>query len=146
MNVVFHEIALYKDKSGGSTDAIDIASKSPEFVSLDIPEITPQDQLVDMGISVVSQDGTKPSTPPIILRKSTRSVRATDRYSPSLDYILLIDSGEPESYKKALQNENSSKWELAMKDEMDSMLGNQTWDLAELPNGKKALHTNRYTG
>ena len=28
-NVVFHEIALYKDKSGGSTDATDIASKSP---------------------------------------------------------------------------------------------------------------------
>ena len=27
-----------------------------------------------------------------------------------------------------------------MKDEMDSLLGNQTWDLAELPKGKKALH------
>ena len=52
-NVVFHEIALYKDKSGGSTDATDIASKSPEFVNLDIPEVTPQDQSVDMGILVV---------------------------------------------------------------------------------------------
>ena len=40
-NVVFHEIALYKDKSGGSTDATDIASKSPKFVSLDILEVTP---------------------------------------------------------------------------------------------------------
>ena len=27
-----------------------------------------------------------------------------------------------------------------MKDEMDSLLGNQTWDLAELPKEKKALH------
>ena len=34
----------------------------------------------------------------------------------------------------------SSKWELAMKDEMDSLLGNQTWKLTELPIGKKALH------
>ncbi|RVW58633.1 Retrovirus-related Pol polyprotein from transposon TNT 1-94 [Vitis vinifera] len=41
---------------------------------------------------------------------------------------------------KALQYENSSKWELAMKDEMDSLLGNQTWELTELPVGKKALH------
>ena len=52
-NVVFHEIALYKDKSNGSTDATDIASKSLKFVSVDIPEVTPQDQLVDMGIPVV---------------------------------------------------------------------------------------------
>ena len=42
MNVVFHETALYKKKSGGSTDAIDTASKNPKFVSLDIPKVTPQ--------------------------------------------------------------------------------------------------------
>ena len=27
-----------------------------------------------------------------------------------------------------------------MKDEMDSLLGNQAWELTELPIGKKALH------
>ena len=27
-----------------------------------------------------------------------------------------------------------------MKNEMDSLLGNQTWELTELPEGKKALH------
>ena len=27
-----------------------------------------------------------------------------------------------------------------MKDEMDSLLRNQTWELTELPVGKKALH------
>ena len=27
-----------------------------------------------------------------------------------------------------------------MKDEMDSLLGNQTWELTELPIGKKVLH------
>ena len=79
-----------------------------------------------MGIPVVPQDGTAPSTLPTVLHRSTRSVRALDWYSPSLDYILLIDSGELESYKEALQDENSSKWELAMKVEMDSSLGNQT--------------------
>ena len=30
--------------------------------------------------------------------------------------------------------------ELAMKDEMDSLLGNQTLELTELPKGKKAMH------
>ena len=52
----------------------------------------------------------------------------------------MIDGGEPECYDEALQDENSSKWELAMKDEMDSLLENQTWELTELPEGKKALH------
>uniref|UniRef100_A0A7N2LJ68 Retrovirus-related Pol polyprotein from transposon TNT 1-94 n=1 Tax=Quercus lobata TaxID=97700 RepID=A0A7N2LJ68_QUELO len=45
-----------------------------------------------------------------------------------------------EQNKKIIRNENSSKWELAMKDEMDSLLGNQTWELTELPIGKKTLH------
>ena len=62
-----------------------------------------------MGIPVVPQDEAGPSTPPIVLCKSTMFVRTLDRYSPSLDYILLIDSGEPESYKEALQDENSNK-------------------------------------
>ena len=36
--------------------------------------------------------------------------------------------------------EDASKWELAMKDEMKSLISNNTWELAELPVGKKALH------
>lgn len=35
------------------------------------------------------------------------------------------------------------KWEHAMKEEMDSLLKNQTWSLVELPEGKKAL-TNKW--
>ena len=139
-NVVFYETALYKDKSSGSTDAIDTTSKKSKIFSLDIHEVTPQDQPVDMGIPVVPQNGAEPSTLPTILRRSTRFIRVPDRYSPSLDYILLTDSGEPESYKATLQDENSNKWELAMKDEMDSILGNQTWDLVELSKEKKVLH------
>ena len=52
----------------------------------------------------------------------------------------MTDGGEPECYDEALQDENSSKWKLAMKDEIDSLLGNQTWELTELPVGKKVLH------
>ena len=51
----------------------------------------------------------------------------------------MIDGGEPECYNEAMQDENLSKWELAMKDELDFLLGNQTWELTELPTRKKAL-------
>ena len=52
----------------------------------------------------------------------------------------MTDGGESECYDEALKDENSTNWELAMKDEMDSLLGNQTWELTELPVGKKTLH------
>ncbi|KAL5733208.1 hypothetical protein ACOSQ2_032900 [Xanthoceras sorbifolium] len=39
-----------------------------------------------------------------------------------------------------MQVEDSVKWESAMRDEMDSLMSNQTWELAELPLGKKTLH------
>ena len=52
----------------------------------------------------------------------------------------MIDRGEPESYDEAMEDKESVKWELAMKDEMDSLMSNQTWRVAELPKGKKALH------
>jgi hypothetical protein len=52
----------------------------------------------------------------------------------------LTDGGKPETFVKALQVEDPIKWELAMKDEMISLLSNQTWELTELPAGKKALY------
>ena len=80
------------------------------------------------------------STPVAEVQKSSRNIRPSHRYSPTLNYLLLTDGGEPECYDEALQDENSSNKELAMKDEMDSLLGNQTWELTELLVGKKALH------
>ena len=80
------------------------------------------------------------STPVAEVRRSSRITRPLQRYSFALNYILLIDYGEPKCYDETLQDENSSNWELVMKDEMDSLLGNQTWELTDLPAGKKALH------
>jgi ATP-binding cassette subfamily B (MDR/TAP) protein 1 len=51
----------------------------------------------------------------------------------------LTDAGEPECYDEANQGEDASKWELAMKEEMKLLVSNQTWELAKLPEGKKAL-------
>ena len=75
-----------------------------------------------------------------MLRRSSRTVKAPDRYSPS-NYILLTDCGEPKKYKEILQDGNSSKWELAMKNEMDPLIGNCSWGLTKLPETKKALHS-----
>jgi hypothetical protein len=53
---------------------------------------------------------------------------------------MLTDGSEPETYDEALQVENSTKWELSVKDEMNSLMTNHAWELTELPKEKKALH------
>ncbi|KAG6706623.1 hypothetical protein I3842_07G230600 [Carya illinoinensis] len=144
-NVIFNEKIMYKDKA--STASV-VAPQESEFVRLDdLPEVTMQCRDVSDGesgssapIPIILQAVSEPSTPTVAVHKSVRTIRPPQRFSPTLNYILLTDGGEPQSYEETLQDENCSKWELAMKDEMDSLLGNQTWELTELPSGKKALH------
>jgi hypothetical protein len=51
----------------------------------------------------------------------------------------LIDYGEPKCYEDTMQVETKKKWEQGMKEEMDSLVNNHTWDLVQLPEGKRAL-------
>ena len=65
--------------------------------------------------------------------------RASDHYVPSLDYVMLIDCKEPSYYDEAMLRDDKLKWERAMQLEMDSLHHNSTWDLVNLPTGKRAL-------
>jgi hypothetical protein len=56
-----------------------------------------------------------------------------------LYYLLLTDSSEPECYEEAMHVDTKKKWEQGMKEEMDSLANNQTWDLVQLPTRKRAL-------
>ena len=76
---------------------------------------------------------------PVSVRCSTRTSRPPDRFSPSLYSILLTDSGELEEYEEAMQVDAKQQWKLGMKEEMDSLLKNQTWELCKLPTSKKDL-------
>jgi hypothetical protein len=52
---------------------------------------------------------------------------------------LFIDYGEPKCYEEEMQVDTKNKWEQGMKEEIDSLVNNQTWDLVQLPIGKRAL-------
>ena len=58
------------------------------------------------------------------VRRSTRISRPPERLSPSLYYLLLTNSGEPECYEEAMQVESKKKWELAMEEEIESLIHN----------------------
>ena len=59
-----------------------------------------------------------PKTPATV-RKSTRLGRPPERFSPSLYYLLMTDSSEPECFQEAMQVETRKKWGQCMDEEMD---------------------------
>ena len=130
-DVIFNENVMYKDRSIAESSNSSTEAETKEFVEFE--EISGNDVLISP--EAVQEE---PGTP--ALRRSSIISKPIQRYSLSLHYLLLFDSGEPECYDQAMQVEDSVKWESAMKDEMDSLMSNQTWELAELPPGKKALH------
>ena len=52
---------------------------------------------------------------------------------------MLTDEGEPQHYQEAVSHEHSEEWMEAMQEEMKSLLENHTYELVELPAGKRAL-------
>ena len=49
------------------------------------------------------------SIPVVEVHRSSRTIRPPQRYSLTLNYLLLTDGGELECYDETLQDENSSK-------------------------------------
>ena len=72
------------------------------------------------------------------LRISTRERQHSKRYTSDA-YLLLSDGGEPESYQEVLLHDEKKEWLRAMHEEMKSLHKNNTYELMELPKGKKAL-------
>ncbi len=81
------------------------------------------------------------------LRRSTRQRRAPQRFSCedytniAEEYALLLLSGEeePKTYKEAMASSQANQWRAAVEDEMQSLKLNKTWDLTELPAGRKPV-------
>ena len=46
---------------------------------------------------------------------------------------------QPSTYREVVDRPDWEQWELAMQDEINSIIKNRTWDLVELPAGRKAI-------
>ena len=55
--------------------------------------------------NVKQQEQQVPQTPTSVVRRSTRLSRTPKRYSPSLYYLLLTDSGESKCYEVGARHE-----------------------------------------
>ncbi|KAL2246274.1 UNVERIFIED_CONTAM: Retrovirus-related Pol polyprotein from transposon TNT 1-94 [Sesamum indicum] len=148
-NVIFNEDVMYNDRKVSP----DNDKKEREFVDLDISNSrimrpadtdsmgvqTDETEQMEIEPEQVPEEPITESSTPLALGREPRLRRAPDRYSPSLYYLLLSNCGEPECYAEVVNDVHKSKWELAMNDEMNSLKKNNTWELCQLPKGKKAL-------
>ncbi|KAM1256948.1 hypothetical protein EV1_030743 [Malus domestica] len=76
---------------------------------------------------------TEESTPQSQLRRSTRTRRSNPKYANA---AIIEESTEPETFEEASQ---SSEWMKAMKEEIDALQQNQTWDLVPKPRDVKSI-------
>jgi len=51
----------------------------------------------------------------------------------------VLEGVEPSTYTEAISCPSSPNWILAMQEKMESLQKNQTWELCELPKGRRAL-------
>ncbi|KAG8482498.1 hypothetical protein CXB51_024223 [Gossypium anomalum] len=72
--------------------------------------------------------------------KPPKKYAEADLVAYALNVAGDIDANqEPSNYSEAVSCEDSKKWMFAMQEEMESLHKNRTWDLVELPKGKKAV-------
>uniref|UniRef100_A0A2N9EUJ4 CCHC-type domain-containing protein n=1 Tax=Fagus sylvatica TaxID=28930 RepID=A0A2N9EUJ4_FAGSY len=80
------------------------------------------------------QDSTRSDRP-------KRNKRPPVRYGfeDLVSYALLTSSEDPSTFQEAIESSEKDKWMEAMVEENESLSKNKTWELTELPKGKKPI-------
>ena len=76
-------------------------------------------------------------TPQPTPRRSLRERNPPKRYTDFFVSALFTDDGEPYCFQESINCVGNAKWKMEMKEEMDSLEKNKTWELVELPKDKK---------
>ncbi|KAJ0494593.1 putative RNA-directed DNA polymerase [Helianthus annuus] len=159
-HATFNEAELYKDSLGSNSKVqkqqVEFETGTGNQKARSVPEPIPEPENVDTKFEVggnneeeTSDSGSSDSEeepPPQQpdqndhwVRRSTRATKQPQRYDPLVNYILLTENSEPDSYSEAVKVKDSRQWENAMNDEVSSLDKNKTWVLVKLPPEKRAL-------
>ena len=68
-----------------------------------------------------------------------RSKRARVEKSFGDDFFTYVVESEPKTYQEAVTSSEGPQWKEAIKNEVESILQNHTWELVDLPPGSKPL-------
>ncbi|UYV68055.1 hypothetical protein LAZ67_5002921 [Cordylochernes scorpioides] len=74
------------------------------------------------------------------LRNRIREMEQTSTScTRAISYACYVHDQEPLNYEDAIEGQNSKQWKLAMDDEFNSLMKNQTWTYVTLPSDRKAI-------
>ncbi|KAM4060916.1 reverse transcriptase (RNA-dependent DNA polymerase) [Hirsutella rhossiliensis] len=131
-----------RDLSDSSEDNIvSHRDESDDSALLDLLEETSPEPSVYSTIHAAA-DPIRPS-----VRRSTRQRVPPLRYGYNFDHAFAMamaisqqwEDHEPLAFKQAMQSDSAKNWHAAMADEIQSLQVNKTWELTDLPPGRKAL-------
>ena len=81
---------------------------------------------------------TRERRPPAYLRDYVTDMKDSDQVLTSVDYCNKF-SAFSQTYQEAMESPESSTWEAAMKEEMNSLTENNTFTLSTLPKGENSV-------
>ncbi|KAE8707872.1 hypothetical protein F3Y22_tig00110372pilonHSYRG00231 [Hibiscus syriacus] len=148
-DVTFDESALVKKvtseavQTSSTPQQVEHTPKQVEFQQMMIPEIDAADSSTPIEESEDEEVQTQEplETPETLaVTRPRREIRRPARFVDMVAYALpVVDDDIPITYQEAIQSLESDKWKSAMDEEMQSLQKNDTWKLAQLLKGKRAI-------
>ncbi|GMP62704.1 hypothetical protein CsSME_00024701 [Camellia sinensis var. sinensis] len=145
-DVTFDESAMLKQPDPQQNEE---ALKKSVQVEFETPAKTSQpinhpEEVSEDSSEESSDENEDPEAPqqsePIAIRKGKRVTKQPSWMTDMVAYALpIIEDNVPCTFKEAVHNAESVKWKEAMDEEIGSLHKNQTWELVQLPKGKKAI-------
>ncbi|GMI79054.1 hypothetical protein HRI_001574700 [Hibiscus trionum] len=149
-DVTFDESVMLKKVTNGAVQT----SSTPQQVEYTPNQVKFQETVISPAIDVTDsptpmeesedeevQTQEPLETPePLAVTRPRREIRRPARFTDTVAYALpVVDDDIPVTYQEAMQSLESDKWKSAMDEEMQSLQKNNTWDLAYLLEGKRAI-------
>lgn len=115
------------------------------ILNIGLEDVTPNGEVVDRNEEEVEENYgqlEQPQLPPSQdrpRRERRLPARLQSCVDPSTMRALITEDGEPTTFLKAIDDKDSTSWKQAMSEEMSALHKNKTWELVELPKGRKAV-------
>ncbi|KAE8693200.1 Cellulose synthase-like protein D2 [Hibiscus syriacus] len=148
-DVTFDESSLVKKvtseavQTSSTPHQVEYTPKQVEFQQTMIPEVDAADSLTPIEESEDEEVQTQEplETPePLAVTRPRREIRRPARFVDMVAYTLpVVDDDIPITYQETIQSLDNDKWKSVMDEEMQSLQKNNTWKLAQLPKGKRAI-------
>jgi hypothetical protein len=111
------------------------SNSSDKQVELETPVQENTSQDTEVSTSGVKEHHT------IATNRPRCTIRPSTRYGfkDMISYALVISNGDTTTFQEAVNSQEKSRWVAAMAEEMESLHKNQTWELVELLERKRAI-------